>query len=325
MDSSPLDGPAFAEALGTGDAPLRLAGPGGRLVTVDAHGLPDRLDDEAMERLATVPAVVAALTDDPDRRPDWADLSCPPGRPLGTVAASVAANPVAATVLALLLRSGGRRSVADGLVAESLAYGLLQGGPEFARWRADRPARRREPVPGPTVLVDRSDGALTVTLHRPHVRNALDSAMRDELEAALAVAAFDPSVTEVHLRGSGPSFCAGGDLDEFGTRTDPASAHLLRLLASPARSLAGLSARTTAHLHGDAVGSGIELAAFAARVVADRDTRIALPEVALGLIPGAGARSACPGVSAGTAHCPWPCRGFRSTPGRRGTGGWSTR
>jgi enoyl-CoA hydratase/carnithine racemase len=111
-------------------------------------------------------------------------------------------------------------------------------------------------------------------------------------------------VTAVHLRGAGPSFCSGGDLDEFGTRSDPPSAHLLRLLRSPARSLAAVSDRVTAHLHGDAVGSGIELAAFAGRVVADPSTRIALPEVGLGLIPGAGG-TVSPAGSAATAPCCW--------------------
>jgi len=49
-----------------------------------------------------------------------------------------------------------------------------------------------------------------------------------------------------------------------------------------------------AHLHGPVAGSGIELAAFAGRVVADGSTRISLPEVGLGLIPGAGGTVSLP-------------------------------
>jgi enoyl-CoA hydratase/carnithine racemase len=135
---------------------------------------------------------------------------------------------------------------------------------------------------------------LTIVLDRPRVRNALDSAMRDALVEALAVAAHDPSVAVVHLRGAGDSFCSGGDLDEFGSRSDPATAHLVRLLASPARSMAEVADRLVVHLHGDAVGSGIELAAFAGRVEAARSTRIRLPEVGLGLIPGAGGTVSLP-------------------------------
>jgi enoyl-CoA hydratase/carnithine racemase len=133
---------------------------------------------------------------------------------------------------------------------------------------------------------------LRVTLSRPVRLNALDARMRDELIEALVLAAADPGVQSVELRGEGRAFCAGGDLDEFGSRADPASAHLVRLERSVGRALAQVSAdsgrRTTAFVHGACVGSGIELAAFTGRVVADPDTEIALPEISLGLIPGAG-------------------------------------
>jgi enoyl-CoA hydratase/carnithine racemase len=66
------------------------------------------------------------------------------------------------------------------------------------------------------------------------------------------------------------------------------------MISSPARALAGLGDRTVVHIHGDAVGSGIELAAFAGRVVATADTRISLPEIRLGLIPGAGGTVSLP-------------------------------
>jgi hypothetical protein len=248
-----------------------------------------------MGRLVTLPAVVVARTPTTDRRPRWADLVMAPGDPLfESVVDTVRTRPLAATVLTLLLRTGENRSVEDGLVAESTAYGLLQAGPEFARWRAERPVRRRDGGDTPPILVERHGSELVITLNRPHVRNALDSAMRDGLVEVLAVAERDPSVTVVDLRGAGESFCSGGDLDEFGSRSDPPTAHLVRLLSSPARALAGLADRTVVHLHGDAVGSGIELAAFAGRVVAAPDTRISLPEIRLGLIPGAGGTVSLP-------------------------------
>ena len=59
--------------------------------------------------------------------------------------------------------------------------------------------------------------------------------MRDELVEALTVAAADPGIARVELRGEGRAFCAGGDLDEFGTRSDPATAHLIRLQRSVGR------------------------------------------------------------------------------------------
>jgi enoyl-CoA hydratase/carnithine racemase len=207
---------------------------------------------------------------------------------LDAVLATVADRPLASCAYALLLRGTAGRDLAGGLVAESTTYSMLQAGPEFAAWRAERPRRTRVGPDGDPVLVDRVGDTLVVTLHRPHVRNALDTPMRDALVDALAIAHADPSIAGVELRGAGPAFCAGGDLDEFGSFADPVSAHLVRLERSVGRSIAGLGDRVTAYVHGACYGSGIELPAFAARVVADPGATFALPELRLGLVPGAG-------------------------------------
>src|SRR6202012_1502506 len=103
---------------------------------------------------------------------------------------------------------------------------------------------------------------------------------------------LDPSVDAVVLTGNGPSFCSGGDLDEFGTFTDPASAHLARTRHSPALVLDALTARfgraCRARVHGRVLGSGLEMAAFCGWVEAHGDSLLGLPELGLGLIPGAG-------------------------------------
>ena len=118
--------------------------------------------------------------------------------------------------------------------------------------------------------------------------------MRDALVDAFRLVRADPSIRRVHLRGAGPSFCAGGDLDEFGSFPDPATAHLVRLQQSAGRAIAAVADRVTVHLHGACFGSGIELPAFAAEVRADPSTVIALPEVSLGLVPGAGGTVSLP-------------------------------
>jgi Enoyl-CoA hydratase/isomerase len=213
------------------------------------------------------------------------------------IEANVDAAPIASTTLALLLRGLGRRNPDDGLVAESAAYSVLQSGPEFAAWRAQTPVRTeagRDEDAGPRVRLERAGDVFTVTMTRPQRLNALDAPMRDELVAALTTAAADPNVTTVELRGEGRAFCAGGDLDEFGTRADPASAHLIRLERSVARALLHVDKPMTAYVHGATVGSGIELAAFADWVVATPDTEVALPEIGLGLIPGAGGTVSLP-------------------------------
>src|SRR5262249_28568196 len=133
----------------------------------------------------------------------------------------------------------------------------------------------------------RRDGPITeIVLDRAGRRNALDVRMRDALHAALTeeLGRSGPIV----VRADGPSFSEGGDLDGFGTFPDPAPAPLVRLRRSLAWRCSQLADRLVFGIHGAAVGSGIELPAFAGRVVAADHTRIALPEVGLGLIPGAG-------------------------------------
>ena len=94
------------------------------------------------------------------------------------------------------------------------------------------------------------------------------------------------------LTGNGPSFCSGGDLAEFGSFADPASAHVARVRHSPALVLDELATRLgrccRARVHGQVLGSGLEMAAFCGWVEAHQDSVLGLPELALGLIPGAG-------------------------------------
>jgi hypothetical protein len=253
--------------------------------------------EESIERFTSLPFVVVGVAsqepDDPWTR--LCDVLIPEGDlGLEAVTANLEAHPIAATTLALLLRGHERRTIDDGLVAESSAYSLLQSGPEFEAWRASRTPARLEGDDAPRVRVEREGDTLAVTLTRPRRLNALDARMRDELVEAFTVAAADVSITGVEMRGEGRAFCSGGDLNEFGSRSDPASAHLIRLERSVARVLARLSQPVTTYIHGTTYGSGIELAAFTDRVIASPDTQIALPEIGLGLVPGAGGTVSLP-------------------------------
>lgn len=255
--------------------------------------LDGRLDppgDGLADRRASLPFVVVGVTDGAVD-PGWlelCDVALSEDDPaLERVEENLDAQPLAATAMALLLRGVERRSLGEGLVAESAAYSVLQSGPEFAAWRSAHPPRRGHDE-GPRVRTERREVTLALTLTRPDRLNALDAQMRDELVDALALAAVDPDIAGIEWRGEGRAFCAGGDLDEFGTRPDPASAHLVRLERSVARALAQLDKPVVTYLHGPCMGSGIELAAFTTTVVAAPDTQIALPEIGLGLVPGAG-------------------------------------
>ncbi|WP_239335665.1 enoyl-CoA hydratase/isomerase family protein [Frankia sp. CiP3] len=206
---------------------------------------------------------------------------------LARLVRQVRAHPLAAVALVGLLRLTATLAPLDGLVAESLAYSALLAGPEFAAWLAGRgPMRHRDSVE--PVRVRRAGGQLRLTLNRPEVRNAYDTATRDALVAALRAARSDGGITEVLLDAAGPAFGSGGDLSQFGTAPDPATAHVIRVAAGAAAELVRFPGQVTAHVHGACVGAGVELPAFADHVIAARDTVFRLPEVGMGLVPGAG-------------------------------------
>ncbi len=242
----------------------------------------------ALAALASLPCVVIATAAPNGGVSPLADTAPEAGvASLEDLLARIEEHPVAATSLALLMRQG-ISTLGAALVAESATFSLLQSGPEFTRWRAGRTAGRIEPEGRAGVLIERHGDNLAIVLNRPEVKNALNRAVRDGLLEGLTLAGADPSIATVELRGNGSNFSSGGDLNEFGTFADPASAHLIRLNASIGRAIDALGERVVAHVHGPCAGSGVELAAFASRVVADHSFTAMLPEVSLGLVPGAG-------------------------------------
>jgi hypothetical protein len=234
------------------------------------------------------------LADHPDAPPPWIGL--PPDGIDATVAELSEAcrrRPIAAGVAAQVLRTSEPLDFEGALVVESLAYSTLLAGAEFKAWRGERPARK-PPSAGPRIRLERQGERLVIALGRAEARNAFDARMRDELADALEFALIDPDAAAVELRGDGPAFSAGGDLDEFGTATDLALAHAIRVQQSPARLVHALGGRITAHVHGACVGAGIEVPAAASRVVAAPGSWFRLPEVSMGLLPGAGGTASIP-------------------------------
>lgn len=195
-------------------------------------------------------------------------------------------SPHAASVLIDLLQAIEGMSVEQALVAESLAYGLLQGSAEHAAWLADR--KPAPTLPPGQVLLARSDQCLSITLDRPEALNAIDRTMRDGLREAFELAALDPEIERVEWRADGRAFSMGADLAEFGTTRDPATAHAIRMKTLPAHAIVRCAHKLSVHINGGCVGAGIEMAAFAARITAAPCAWFQLPELAMGLIPGAG-------------------------------------
>ena len=256
------DGPiAFVDLEATGDGPEDIALPQCPVIGLGepSHPLAARLD-------AVVEAPVGAET----------------------LAAQVCAMPQAAAAIAQLLRLLPSLNLEEGLTAESMAYAMLQGSDEHADWLS---GRRQVLSPGRTpgrIIASRDDGRLVITLDHPESRNAIDRAMRDALYDAFALAALDPDIRRVSLRANGRSFSMGAELGEFGTTADPATAHSIRYRTLPARAAVRCADRLDAHVQGGCVGAGLELAAFARRLTASPDAWFQLPELAMGILPGAG-------------------------------------
>ena len=204
------------------------------------------------------------------------------------------ANPQASVVAAQTLRRNARLSPPDALLVESLAYATLQAGGEHGRWLAQRGRRTRRDLDQPRIEVADDGASVTVTLSRPRLLNLFDAAMRDQLVDVLKAVQAGASDRPVVLTGAGGNFCAGGDPAEFGSVSDPATAHLVRSRANAAPWLAAIADRTTAMIDGACVGAGVELAAFCATVAATERARFRLPELSMGLIPGAGGTVSIP-------------------------------
>lgn len=204
------------------------------------------------------------------------------------LAKQVLAVPHAAAVVVQLLRLLPSLTLDEGLTVESLAYAVLQGSEEHVGWIASRRHHApHERTPG-RVTLERDASRLVITLDHPDSGNAIDRHMRDELYEAFALAALDPEVTRVSLRAAGRTFSLGAELGEFGTTTDPATTHLIRCRTLPARMAALCVDRLDVHVQGGCVGSGLELAAYASRFTASRDAWFHLPELSMGILPGAG-------------------------------------
>lgn len=142
----------------------------------------------------------------------------------------------------------------------------------------------------PTVLVEQADGVATLTLNRPGARNALDLAMREELEAGLHALEADPGVRVLVVRGAGEHFCAGGDVKFMKARRMTAAEGRERVAAMNRAilALAGFRTPTIAMVDGYAVGAGCNLALACDVIVASDRAGFGQVFARIGLIPDGG-------------------------------------
>ncbi|MCU6668867.1 2,3-dehydroadipyl-CoA hydratase [Enterobacteriaceae bacterium H4N4] len=136
------------------------------------------------------------------------------------------------------------------------------------------------------LIVTRHGRVLQLTLHRPAARNALNNALLSELATTLEAAAADSDISVCVIAGSDRFFAAGADLNEMADKDLPATLNDVRpqLWAR----INAFSKPLIAAVNGYALGAGCELVLLCDVVVAGDNARFGLPEITLGIMPGAG-------------------------------------
>ncbi len=128
-----------------------------------------------------------------------------------------------------------------------------------------------------------------ITLDHPPV-NGLSLATRRAVAAAVDAAEDDTGIDALVLAGNAQVFCAGADITEFGSPKAVAEPHLISLITR----LENCSKPVVAAIAGTCMGGGLELALGCHYRVAGRGVKVALPEVRIGLVPGAGGTQRLP-------------------------------
>src|ERR1700738_3827081 len=147
----------------------------------------------------------------------------------------------------------------------------------------------------PSVVVERHEGVFEITLNRPEILNAVNREVIAELAAAAAEAAEDRTTRVVLLRGSGPHFCAGGDITMFAEliRLTPAERQkaLYRIVDTLHPLLVRLRHMPTpvvAAVRGAAAGFGLSLVLAADLALASEDAVFTSGYIHLGTSPDGG-------------------------------------
>jgi len=146
-----------------------------------------------------------------------------------------------------------------------------------------------------TVIFEKRKGIAWLTLNRPHVLNAMNMQMRDELWTVMEAVRDDPDIGVLIVKGAGErAFSAGADVSEFGTAPSYVEARRGRRERDLWQLMLDLDEPLIAAIHGYALGAGCEMSMCCDLRVASDDARFGLPEVKLGYIPSAGGTQLLP-------------------------------
>jgi enoyl-CoA hydratase len=137
-----------------------------------------------------------------------------------------------------------------------------------------------------TILLERRGSVGLITLNRPRVMNAINSALVNELAQAVDVLVADAKIGAIVITGSDRVFAAGADVTELRPLTFPES--YIRDIYAKIDRLGEARKPTIAAVAGYVLGGGCELAMACDMIIAAENAKFGLPEVSLGIIPGFG-------------------------------------
>jgi enoyl-CoA hydratase len=146
------------------------------------------------------------------------------------------------------------------------------------------------------IIYEVADGRARIILNRPHRHNAITEVMTREIEVALWEADDDTSVHSIIVKGAGPSFSSGYDLDAYGDHSEPRGsrrgraefddrAWQLEKMQRPLRSFADVHKPIIAQVHGHCLAGGTGIAMFCDMVIAAHDASFGFPAARAGTLP----------------------------------------
>lgn len=146
----------------------------------------------------------------------------------------------------------------------------------------------------PVVLEERRDQVVVLTLNRPEAMNSFNFSMLRGLRDKVEAVQYDPEVRVVIITGAGKGFCAGADLKERATLSEPQVREFIYTIRNLFSFIESLRVPVIAAVNGVALGGGTELALACDLRIASSTASLGLTETRLAIIPGAGGTQRLP-------------------------------
>lgn len=145
-----------------------------------------------------------------------------------------------------------------------------------------------------TIIVEKANKVVTITLNRPERLNAVNDVLHKELETLFGEINDDDEIGAIILTGAGRAFCAGGDMKAVADQPEPSGDSFrapVTFSRGPRRlimNMLEIEAPIVVAMNGDAIGLGATLALFGDVIIASENARIGDTHVRMGLVAGDG-------------------------------------